>query len=39
VLGAASITAEDDRETGTTKAALDHVASRVRAFIATGYAR
>jgi hypothetical protein len=39
VLGSASITAEDDRETGTTKAAIDHLASRVRTFVVTGYAQ
>ena len=38
LLGAASVTAEDDRASGTTKAAIDHLTSRIRAFVAKGYA-
>ena len=39
LLGAASVTAEDDRASGTTRAAIDHAIARVRAFVETGYAR
>jgi hypothetical protein len=37
LLGAASATAEDDRASGTTKAAIDHAIGRLRAFVETGY--
>ena len=33
LLGAASVTAEDDRAAGTTRAAIDHAADRIRAFV------
>jgi hypothetical protein len=39
LLGAASVTAEDDRASGTTRAAIDHAAARIRAFVESGYAR
>jgi hypothetical protein len=39
LLGAASITAEDDSASGTTTGAIDNAAERLRAFIATGYAQ
>ncbi|MEP6915033.1 MAG: hypothetical protein ABJC89_05280 [Acidobacteriota bacterium] len=39
LLGAVSVTAEDDRETGTTKAAIDRVASRIGRFVESGFAR
>jgi hypothetical protein len=39
LLGAASVTAEDDRASGTTRAAIDHAAARIRAFVEGGYAR
>ena len=37
ILGAASITTEDNRATGTTKAAIDHLAKRIRTFVGSGY--
>jgi hypothetical protein len=37
VLGAASVTAEDDRASGTVRAAIDHATERIRAFVETGY--
>lgn len=39
LLGAASVTAEDDCASGTTRAAIDHATARIRAFVETGYAR
>lgn len=39
LLGAASVTAEDDRASGTTRAAIDHATARIHAFVETGYAR
>jgi len=39
LLAAASVTAEDDRASGTTRAAIDHATARIRAFVETGYAR
>jgi hypothetical protein len=39
LLGAASVTAEDDSASGTTSAAIEHAAERIRAFVETGYAR
>jgi hypothetical protein len=39
LLGAASVTAEDDRASGTTAAAIDHAAGQIREFMETGYAR
>jgi hypothetical protein len=39
LLGAASVTAEDDRASGTTRAAIDHATAQIRAFVETGYAR
>jgi hypothetical protein len=39
LLGAASVTAEDDRASGTTKAAIDHATARIRGFVETGYAQ
>ena len=39
LLGAASVTAEDDRASGTTKAAIDHAVDRIRDFVQAGYAR
>lgn len=39
LLGAVSVTAEDDRATGTTSAAIDRVVGHIRAFIEGGYAR
>jgi hypothetical protein len=39
LVGAVSVTAEDDRETGTTTAAIDHVASGIGRFLGAGYAR
>jgi hypothetical protein len=39
LLGVASVTAEDDRASGTTRAAIDHATGRIRAFVETGYAR
>ena len=39
LLAAASVTAEDDRASGTTRAAIDHAAARIRAFVEAGYAR
>jgi hypothetical protein len=39
VLGAASVTAEDDRASGTVRAAIDHASARIRAFVEAGYAR
>lgn len=39
LLGAASITAEDDRATGTTRAAINNAADRIRGFVKAGYAR
>jgi hypothetical protein len=38
LLGAVSITAEDDRENGTTTAAIDQAASRIGRFVEGGYA-
>ena len=38
LLGAASVTAEDDRASGTTRAAIDHLTNRIREFVAKGYA-
>ena len=39
VVGAASITAEDNRATGTTRSAINRVAKRIRAFVNSGYGR
>lgn len=39
LLGAVSVTAEDDRASGTTRAAIDHAAARIRAFVEAAYAR
>ena len=39
LLGAASVTAEDDSATGTTTGAINRAAERIRAFLAAGYAR
>jgi hypothetical protein len=39
LLGAASVTAEDDRASGTSKAAIDHATTRIRGFVETGYAQ
>jgi hypothetical protein len=39
LLGAASVTAEDDRASGTSKAAIDHATARIRGFVETGYAQ
>jgi hypothetical protein len=39
LLGAASVTAEDDRASGTTKAAIDHAVKRIGDFVRKGYAR
>jgi len=39
LLGGISITAEDDRETGTTKQAIERVAGRIDRFVEGGYAR
>jgi hypothetical protein len=39
VVGAASITAQDDRPTATARAAIRRLAGQVRAFVRTGYAR
>lgn len=39
LLGAASVTAEDDRASGSTKAAINHLTDRIRDFVAGGYAR
>jgi hypothetical protein len=37
ILAAASITTEDNRATGTTTTAIDHLAKRIRAFVGSGY--
>ncbi len=39
LLGAASVTAEDDRASGTIRAAINNTADRIRGFVETGYAR
>jgi hypothetical protein len=39
IVGAASITAEDNRATGTTTSAINQVAKRVRTFVNSGYER
>lgn len=39
VLGAVSITAQDDRESGSTSTAMDHVVSAIGHWIGDGYAR
>jgi len=39
LLGAASVTAEDDRASGTTRAAIDRAAEQIRDFVERGYAR
>jgi hypothetical protein len=39
LLGSASVTAEDDRASGTTAAAIDHAAEQIRVFMETGYGR
>jgi hypothetical protein len=38
LLSAASLTAEDDRASGTTKAAINHLTDRIRDLLAAGYA-
>lgn len=39
IVGAASITTEDNRATGTTRTAINRVAKRIRTFVNSGYGR